>query len=72
MAEKRLNIGALPGRKHKALSVTEYHDGGGAKVRPLAYFRSDAAYEEFAQILGHGPTYLTRTQPTREKGETRK
>jgi hypothetical protein len=52
MAREELNIGALPGRKRKALSITTFHDGGGASVTPIAYFRSEEAYEHFVRLLG--------------------
>lgn len=52
---KELNIGNLPGRKSKTLSITEFHDEGGATIRPLAYFRSEDAYREFVDhIRGKG------------------
>ena len=40
MSREELNIGALPGRKRKALSITTFHDGGGASIEPIAYFQS--------------------------------
>lgn len=41
-SEPRIEIGSLPGRKHKALSVLE-----GTVLYPVAYFRDDASYERF-------------------------
>lgn len=53
-----LNVGSLPGRKRKAISLTTFHEGGGASVMPLAYFRSDAAYEQFKKALAGRAIYL--------------
>ena len=52
MAERTtLNIGSLPGRKSKCLSLTTFHEGGGASIEPLAFFSSEAAYEKFKDAL---------------------
>lgn len=55
---KRLNIGALPGRKRKALSLETLHAGGGASIRPLAYFLDDKAYEDFKKALDGRAIFL--------------
>jgi hypothetical protein len=60
--QKVLNLGKLPGRKRKCLSVTTFHDGGGASVDPLAYFASEDAYEEFCEIARKGIKPLAREE----------
>ena len=54
-----LNIGSLPGRKQKCLSLTRYHAGGGATVEPLAYFRSEKAYADFKAVLKGRAIFLS-------------
>lgn len=53
-----LSIGSLPGRKSKAISLTTFHDGGGASIKPLAYFRSLEDYEAFKKALDRRAVYL--------------
>lgn len=52
MAREELHIGSLPGRKRKALSITTFHEGGGASIRPIAYFCSEEDYKRFKQLVG--------------------
>jgi len=58
MDKLELNLGNLPGRKRKCLSLTTFHETGGASVKPLAYFVSDEAYEDFKKALDGRALYL--------------
>lgn len=55
----QLSVGTLPGRKSKALTLTRFHAEGGATLEPLAYFRSEKAYDDFRAALDGRALYLT-------------
>ena len=63
-----MGIGMLPGRKREALYLTIHHAKGGASIRPLAYFRSSEAYQEFKEALDGRALYLEGTDTDRGGG----
>jgi len=67
---KELNIGNLPGRRRKCLSVTTFHTGGGASVKPIAYFVSEEAFKEFRDLARKGiaPLIEEESPSAKKKG----
>lgn len=51
IGHRDLMIGYVPGRKNVQLYFFRRHEGGGASIKTLAYFRTEEGAEQFADFI---------------------